>query len=178
MTQPVTDPNAPPPQEAQRPRPPMLTHVLEHTEQTLRVIDENGQRTVTVTPKVTTWLVGQPVPGDDSTIVVGMFRTDDGGVRIWVRPKEGTQGAQHGLAFLIELPASSVRFTMKTLHVQYLDAEMAADERAFLFGEDDDPPGDPNDPGDPRDPGDPGVDPGAQDPALGQVNGAPAIGQG
>jgi hypothetical protein len=166
MTQPAVDPNAQP--QAPRPRPPTLTHVLEHTEQTLRVIDENGQRSVTVTPKVTTWLVGQPVPGDDSTIVHAMFRDDDGGVRVWVMPREGTVGAQHGLAFLIELPPSSVRFTMKTLHIQNLQAEIEADERAYVFNE---PEGDPA----PGDPDDGEGDPGELPPAA--ANGQPALGQ-
>jgi hypothetical protein len=175
MTQPA-DPNAQPLQQPSTPRPPMLTHVLEHAEQTLRVIDENGQRSVQVTPKVTTWLLGQPVPGDDGTIVRAMFKDDSGGVRVWVEPKPGTAGHQHGLAFLVELPASSVRFTMKTLPIQNLVAEIAADEQEFLFGEPDPGDGGAGD-GDGADPGGDGAegDPNGQLPVNG---GAQAIGQG
>lgn len=161
MTQPVFDPNAQPPQA--RPRPPTLTHVIEHTEQTLRVVDENGVKSVQVTPRTAAWLLGQSVPGDDSTVIVAMFKTPEGGARVWVRPKDGTQHAQNHMAFLIELPPAALRFTMKTLHDSTLNAEIAADEQAFLFEEDD---GGQSDIGDPNEP---------QEPAT---NGTAAIGQG
>jgi len=133
MTQPVVtdDPNAQP--EQQQPRPPILTHVVEHTVQTLRVIDENGVKSVQVHEKVSQWQLGKSIPNDDTTIIVAMFRDDAGGVRVWVQPKPGTPGAERGLAFLIELPASAIRFTMKTLPITNFLDEIAQDELEFLY---------------------------------------------
>jgi hypothetical protein len=139
VTQPVSVEETPVQVPPPAPHPPVLTHVMEHTEQTLRVTDENGQKNVTVERKVVTWQIGKSVPGDDSTVIRAMFKDDAGGVRVWVEPKPGSPGAAAGLAFLMELPASAVRFTMKTLPLSGLTGEIAADEQDFLFPVDDEP---------------------------------------
>ena len=142
MTQPVVNAEEAngtvpsPPAAVQVPPVPVLTYVLEHTEQTLRVTDENGQKSVTVERKAVTWKLGESVPGDSTTTIVAMFRDDAGGVRIWVQPRPGSPGAIAGLAHLIELPASAVRFTMKTFSVANLQSEILADEQTFLLGDD------------------------------------------
>jgi hypothetical protein len=164
MTQPV--PVDPAPQA--RPTPPYVTHVVEHTEQHLRVVEDNGQKAVTVEKKAVTWALGKPMPGDQHSKIVAIFKDDAGGARIWVQLEPGHLMFDSGVAFLAELPAQAVRFMMKTLPAANLRAEIEADTRAFLYGEADDDEGDES-----------GDDPGGE-PAEGSLNGgAPAaIGQG
>jgi hypothetical protein len=119
----------------ERPMAPTLTHVLEETEIRVKTIDPTGQKRAEIEYKVNTWLLGGTMPEDPTTEIKAMFKTPDG-VKVHVSPKEGNPGFQHKAAYIVEIPAKSIRLSMKTLPQSIQDNEIALDQLQYQYGDD------------------------------------------
>lgn len=113
---------------------PRHTLILEQTQNVMRIVNETGQPTTVIEHKTHVWKIGGSVPEDDKTTIVAMFRKDNGDARIYVRPKEGTEGAKGRLAYRLELPSANIRFAMETMSDAILQDEIQADENFFILG--------------------------------------------
>lgn len=144
MTQPAPVTNTSetsPSTQPEQPAVPRISHVIEHSIQTIRVVDENGVRKTVIEHQVNSWVVGQPVPtdsGGDSkkpvTKIEQIFRLGNGDYRIYVRPTEGSDAQKNGICFRMTIPARVIAFSAEIMPASIFDDEIADDEDELLFG--------------------------------------------
>ena len=79
------------------------------------------------------WTMGQSVPGDDQTTVVGMYRTEDHWINVYVLPKSGDSKQ----AMIFRLAPTSIRLVTCLVDIDSFQALMSWDQEASEYNEDD-----------------------------------------